>query len=72
MSREKIRETLAGASADAPMVIAEDLVVQLAEQRVAGLNLINAHRVALALLRLGRISEATRICARVVATSGMA
>jgi hypothetical protein len=72
MNREKLRETLAEASVDALRVIAEDLAVQLAEQKVAGLHLINAHRVALALLRIGRIGEATRICARMVATSGMA
>jgi hypothetical protein len=72
MNREEIRETLAKASADALRVIAEELAVQLAEQRVAGRKLIDAHRVALALLRIGRTSDATKICARAVATSGIA
>lgn len=47
----------------------EHCCLLLAEQRVAGANLLDAHRAILDLLRTGKISEATAIARRVVELS---
>lgn len=69
---QEIRDALADASPAALRALGEEFALEAIELKAAGRKLIDAHRAALELLRTGRISEATRLIGRVVATCDVA